>query len=161
MAFYRLENLGLIAQSSGDLRRNGQARRARKTTPLGDGKMSAISGCSRRRHAGFAHDKRGAQANLGALHAMPSEVQLRGDIACADAWIESVLENDRAVMALEPDCEVQQRKAYPGYDNDTILLRGYLPFLALAKARLGDVAGGESLIATTPHDCDLLRAHAR
>ena len=73
---------------------------------------------------------------------------MRGDIACADVWIEAVLENDRAVMALEPDCEVRQRKAYPGYDNDTILARGYLPFLALAKARLGDVEeGGESLIA--------------
>ncbi|HEX4295233.1 MAG TPA: hypothetical protein VHZ29_13950 [Rhizomicrobium sp.] len=154
MAFYRLENLGLIAQSSGDFAEMARLAERGKQLPSAMEDVRYF-GLFAAQAAGFAHDKRGAQANLGALHAMPSEVQLRGDIACADVWIESVLENDRAVMALEPDCEAQQRNAYPGYDNDTILERGYLPFLALAKARLGDVEGGERLIARTPLDCDL------
>ena len=59
------------------------------------------------------------------------------------------------MTALEPSCEAQQRKDYASYDNDTILPRDWLPFFALAKARLGDVAGGEKLIARTPRDCDL------
>ncbi|MEI9931833.1 MAG: hypothetical protein WDM89_15170 [Rhizomicrobium sp.] len=65
------------------------------------------------------------------------------------------------VMALEPDCEVQQRKAYPGYDNDTILLRGYLP-----SSRAGQGPARRCRRGREPYRDDAtrlrsLRAHAR
>jgi tetratricopeptide (TPR) repeat protein len=152
--FYHTENLALIAQYRGDFAQMARISEAGKQLPavVDDVRYFWIAAAEA---AAFAHDARRAHANVGYLRPAPSEVQLRADLACAGVLIESSLENDRAVTALEPSCEAQQRKAYASYDNDTILPRDWLPFLALAKARLGGVAGGERLIAPTPLDCDL------
>ncbi len=154
MVVYRLENLGLIAQLSGDIAEMAKIAERGKQLPPAANDLRYFWAFAAQA-AAFAHDTRSARANLGDLHPGPSEAQLRADIACADVWVESLLENDRAVTALEPSCEAQQRRTYPGADNDTILPRNSLPLLALAKARLGDVAGGEKIIAATPLDCDL------
>ena len=45
------------------------------------------------------------------------------------------------------------RATQVGWDFDSHFNRILRPWLALAKAHLGDVAGGQSLIATTPLDC--------
>jgi tetratricopeptide (TPR) repeat protein len=152
--FYRTGNLAVIAQYQGDFAQMALASEAGKQLPaVVDDVRYFWMGVAEA--AAFAHDARRAHANLGYLRPAPAEVQLRADIACTGVLIESALEDDRAVTALEPSCEAQQRKAYPGYDNATILPRDYLPLLALAKARLGDLAGGERLVASTPVDCDL------
>jgi tetratricopeptide (TPR) repeat protein len=152
--FYRTGNLAVIAQYRGDFAEMARISEAGKQLPavVDDVRYFWIGTAEA---AAFAHDARRAHANLGYLRPTPSEVQLRADLACAGVLIESSLENDRAVTALEPSCEAQQRKAYASYDNDTILPRDLLPFFALAKARLGDIAGAEKIIAGTPLDCDL------
>jgi tetratricopeptide (TPR) repeat protein len=154
VAYYRTANLGTIAQLRGDFVEMARIGEAGKQLPAGleDNRYFWIGAAEA---ASLAHDGHDARANMDGLHPGPSEAQLRADIACNQTVIASSLQNDRAVTALEPSCEAQQRKAYPGTDNDTVLPRDYLPFLALAKARLGDIAGGEAIIAATPLDCDL------
>ncbi len=64
--------------------------------------------------------------------------------------METALENWQVVVATEPSVE----KAL----NPTLDLNAYVgtqlwPFLALAKAKLGDTPGAEAVIATTASDC--------
>ncbi len=63
------------------------------------------------------------------------------------------------------DTEAGAEKAWitwlPGWDRNVTFNRDMRPLLALARSRLGDIAGGEALIATLPSDCyDCIRIHA-
>jgi tetratricopeptide (TPR) repeat protein len=79
--------------------------------------------------------------------------------------IEAASENWYNVLASEPEIErgilavVRRPSAGAQLDPaDTRLVTVY-PLLAVAKAKLGDAAGAESLIAATPDDCyDCIRA---
>jgi tetratricopeptide (TPR) repeat protein len=74
--------------------------------------------------------------------------------------IEAGLEHWPVVIASAPAVE----KAFAAlHDSDPKIAREvqFRPMLALARARLGDVAGAQALIATTPDDCyDCIRTRA-
>jgi Tfp pilus assembly protein PilF len=73
-----------------------------------------------------------------------SITQLRLAIARGD-W--------QAVVASEPNVE-KTIAAIPGFGDIPLITTNQLhPLLALAKVKIGDIAGGESLIAPTPGDC--------
>lgn len=152
--YYRTLNNAVIAQYQGDFAQMARSADAGKQIPAGTDDARYFWFIAAEADA-FAHDVRGARGNLQDLHFAPTEVEQRADFSCVAVIVESLLENDRAVTALEPACEEQQRKTYSGNDNDVILPRDFAPLLALAKARLGDLAGGERMIAATPRDCDL------
>jgi len=65
----------------------------------------------------------------------------------------AALQDWQAVFTQEPVAEQAMRATQVGWDFDSHFNRILRPWLALAKAHLGDVAGGQSLIATTPLDC--------
>jgi len=65
----------------------------------------------------------------------------------------AALEDWQSVFTQEPAAEQAMRATQVGWDFDSHFNRILRPWLALAKAHLGDVAGGQSLIATTPLDC--------
>jgi len=65
----------------------------------------------------------------------------------------TALEDWQSVFTQEPAAEQAMRATQVGWDFDSHFNRILRPWLALAKAHLGDVAGGQSLIATTPLDC--------
>ena len=57
------------------------------------------------------------------------------------------------VETLEPEVEDGLHKFYSHNDNKTIVATQFRPWLALAKAELGDIAGAEAIIRDTPSDC--------
>ena len=154
VVYYRTSNRADIAQLEGDFAQMARITDDAKRLPTGADDVRYVW-LATAEAAALAHDGPGARANLRELHSAPSETQLHADIVCGTVVVESSLENDRAVTALEPSCEEQQRKVYSGIDNDVLLPRDVAPFLALAKARLGDATDGEKLIAATPLDYDL------
>ncbi|HET7084792.1 MAG TPA: tetratricopeptide repeat protein [Rhizomicrobium sp.] len=83
----------------------------------------------------------------------PVEVPLNnGRRANSRLRVATALEDWRTVAATEPAAEQAMITWMPGFDR--ITLRIYLrPQLAMAKAKLGDIAGAEALIAPTPGDC--------
>ena len=103
------------------------------------------------------HDGAGARAYFSEMPA-PFKSLYSVSRARARLHMEAALENWQAVSALEPDgekLEMASETAFAefGPQRGDILETELRPRLALAKARLGDVAGGEALIATTPGDC--------
>ncbi len=65
----------------------------------------------------------------------------------------AALRDWRSLLTEEPAAEQAIRATQVGWDLDTEFNRIFRPRLALAKAHLGDIAGGQSLIAATPTDC--------
>jgi tetratricopeptide (TPR) repeat protein len=63
------------------------------------------------------------------------------------------LEDWRAISASEPAMEKAFSEANPGVDASETFAAVFHPILALAKAKLGDIAGAEAAIAITPADC--------
>ena len=81
---------------------------------------------------------------------LPSDRGLR---ALAGFQMETALENWRAVVALAPVVEQTYLRFTQGFDIKNMLAVQLHPWVALAKARLGDVLGAQALIAGTPLDC--------
>lgn len=77
----------------------------------------------------------------------------RGPRSAAGLLMEAGLENWRAVIALQPSVEETYVRFSSGWDTKAIFVRQLRPLVALAKAKLGDVAGGQQLISQTPGDC--------
>ena len=65
----------------------------------------------------------------------------------------AALQDWRSLLTQEPAAEMASRATQLGWDFDAEFNRGWRPWLALAKAHQGDIAGGQSLIAATPLDC--------
>ncbi|HZQ40074.1 MAG TPA: hypothetical protein VFA87_04755, partial [Rhizomicrobium sp.] len=73
--------------------------------------------------------------------------------------VEGRLENWQAVLAGEAATEKSVRQFMPEQDPRLRFAVQLYPWLALAKARTGDLGGAEAVIAATPADCyDCLRA---
>jgi len=66
--------------------------------------------------------------------------------------MDAALENWPAIVASEPSVDTF-REDNPGRDINAYIGEGVRPFLALAKAKLGDIAGAEAVIAAIPSDC--------
>jgi Tfp pilus assembly protein PilF len=67
--------------------------------------------------------------------------------------IEAALEHWQAVIAMEKPTEKTITQLSSTADIKLIAATELRPWAALAKARTGDIAGAESVIATTPGDC--------
>ena len=67
--------------------------------------------------------------------------------------MDAALENWQAVVVSEASAEKNFAEFNPGDDFNAWIGTKVRPFLALAKAKLGDTAGAEAVIATTPGDC--------
>ena len=67
--------------------------------------------------------------------------------------IEAALEHWQAVIAMEKPTENTMTQTSSMADLKTIAATQLRPWLALARARTGDIAGAEGVIATTPGDC--------
>ncbi|MBV9548460.1 MAG: hypothetical protein JO256_02160, partial [Alphaproteobacteria bacterium] len=78
------------------------------------------------------------------------EIQLRVTLSIEAA---AALEDWRRVAASEPAWEKAYAQANPAFSSSEIFAAIYRPLLALAKAKLGDFAGAEAVIAATPGDC--------
>jgi len=73
--------------------------------------------------------------------------------------VEGILGNWPAVVAGEAATEKSVMQRMPDQDTRLRFAVQLYPWLALAKARTGDVAGAEAVIAATPADCyDCVRA---
>jgi tetratricopeptide (TPR) repeat protein len=93
--------------------------------------------------------------------AVPSTVGRR---AVARLRAEAAAENWETVLALAPPtiATVEEVTKYPTggtpFDRRDVLVAQIYPWVALAKAKVGDVSGAEAAIADTPADCyDCLR----
>jgi hypothetical protein len=100
------------------------------------------------------HDGAGTR---GAIHAMPAiperNLAMKADRQLSVFIVDARLGNWQGVEALEPAVEEAQLKFYSHNDNKTIIATLFRPWLALAKAELGDISGAEAIIAKTPTDC--------
>jgi tetratricopeptide (TPR) repeat protein len=73
--------------------------------------------------------------------------------------IETAAENWKTVLALQAETERAAAEAtkLPAignpFDGHDVLMTSIYPWVALARAKLGDAAGAESLIGPTPGDC--------
>ena len=68
--------------------------------------------------------------------------------------VDMALEQWAQVIAIEPVAEKIMGEGAPyHFDAATFSARQMRPWLALAKAKTGDIAGAESLIAAAPGDC--------
>ena len=67
--------------------------------------------------------------------------------------VDAALENWPVVVAGESSVEKTYTESLPRRDYQAVFGAGLRPWLALAKARLGDVAGAENVIGATPADC--------
>jgi tetratricopeptide (TPR) repeat protein len=83
----------------------------------------------------------------------PPVLQDRGLRAVAQLQIDYELENWRAVMASEESVEKSFAQFNKGSDFNVHIGNGPRLWLALAKARTGDVTGAQSLVAATHGDC--------
>ena len=98
------------------------------------------------------HDAEGARRVLGEPLRFPS-LYNRTFRARNAVLTLAALQDWQAVLTREPAAEQEMRATQVGWDFDSHFNRIMRPWLALAKAHLGDIAGGQSLIATTPLDC--------
>jgi tetratricopeptide (TPR) repeat protein len=73
--------------------------------------------------------------------------------------IEAAAENWKTVLALQAQTEAAVADAVKlpaigiPFDRHDLLMTSIYPWVALARAKLGDAAGAESLIVATPGDC--------
>jgi tetratricopeptide (TPR) repeat protein len=74
---------------------------------------------------------------------------------------EGALEHYQSVIAFEPDAEKTASAVGESFIVKDTFERRLRPTLAMAKAKLGDLAGAQALIASSPLDCyDCLRMRA-
>jgi Tfp pilus assembly protein PilF len=75
---------------------------------------------------------------------------------------EAALEHWPAVVAAEPAAEQTIIRARNDVRDERLLASRLFPWLALAKAKTGDIAGAEAVIRTTPGDCyDCVRVRGK
>jgi tetratricopeptide (TPR) repeat protein len=98
------------------------------------------------------HDGSGA---LAYLHDMPLPPDPTNNAlrAITRFQVDAALENWQAVVVSEASAEQIVAAFDPGGDRNVFFGTILRPRLALAKAKLGDTAGAEAIIATTPGDC--------
>jgi tetratricopeptide (TPR) repeat protein len=94
------------------------------------------------------------------LRELPPE--FRSTTGMPRSWMrllaDAALEDWHRVLVTEPEAEKQFLATSPGWDSKGLFSRSMRPQLALAKAKLGDHAGAQTLIASSPADCyDCLR----
>ncbi len=105
------------------------------------------------------HDRPAAQDALRQLAASNRDRTSPGRSAVTRFQVEALLENWRGVLdgqaEIERIIDATVRPAVAGtpFDESDILHVTIWPSVALARARTGDQAGAESLIAKTPDDC--------
>ena|SRR5215471_17966749 len=79
--------------------------------------------------------------------------------AIARLQVEGILGNWPAVLAGEAATEKSVNQLMPDQDPRPRFAVQLSPWVALAKARTGDLAGAEAVIGATPADCyDCVRA---
>jgi len=100
------------------------------------------------------HDGAGTR---GAMRAMPDipvrNLAMKADREASVLVVDARLGDWEMVETLEPQVEDGLHKFYSHNDNKTIVATQFRPWLALAKAELGDIAGAEAIIRDTPSDC--------
>jgi tetratricopeptide (TPR) repeat protein len=94
------------------------------------------------------HDKIGTVVYLRSLPPLVS-----GNRVTTIFYAHAYLEDWQAVVASEKSTEKQYAEANSAGDLKAIFANRLRPYFALAKAKLGDTAGAEAVIATTPSDC--------
>ena len=94
-----------------------------------------------------------AQVDLAFLHDRDAQARTSAGSRRQPFDVAAGLQNWRTILALEPQIEALLRKDRPRGDWETIFGRYYRPWLALAKAKLGDGAGSLKLIGAAPLDC--------
>jgi hypothetical protein len=105
------------------------------------------------------HDGRAAQDALRQLAASNGGPMAPGRLALTRFQVEAFLENWRSILDGQAESErvidatARQGAVGNTFDRDDILHVIIWPSVALAKAKTGDQAGAESLIAQTPDDC--------
>jgi tetratricopeptide (TPR) repeat protein len=105
------------------------------------------------------HDRPAAQDALRQLAASNGDRSNPGRFAVTRFQVEAFLENWRAVLDGQAETEraidATTRQGWAGtpFDESDILHVTIWPSVALAKAKTGDQAGAERLIAETPDDC--------
>ena len=105
---------------------------------------------------GQLHDGQGLRDWLGDMPVQPA-TQARASNAMPVAWerllADATLENWHRVLVSEPEVEKELLAVNASWDLKALFSRSLRPRLALAKAKTGDIAGAEAVIATTPDDC--------
>src|SRR6202041_1489771 len=102
----------------------------------------------------FQHDNPAVRAGLRMLPALPqSDVYDR--VTRIDGLFSAYLglQNWQALVAIDPAVEKAQWEGLPTQDNEALIQAGFRPWLALAKAELGDIPSADAVIAKTPRDC--------
>jgi tetratricopeptide (TPR) repeat protein len=100
------------------------------------------------------HDGKDAKSRLASLPPLPAlNTVTRNNRVLSTFEMNVLLENWPAVAVSEPAAEKAQWAEAPGWDNVEINLTSNRPWLALAKAELGDFKSADAVIATTPLDC--------
>ncbi len=105
------------------------------------------------------HDRPAAQDALRQLAASNGDRSNPGRFAVTRFQVEAFLENWRAVLDGQAETErtidATTRQGWAGtpFDESDILHVTIWPSVALAKAKTGDQAGAERLMAETPDDC--------
>jgi Tfp pilus assembly protein PilF len=102
-------------------------------------------------HLAQQHD--GSAERLLARLPPTSESRTVANRAAASVRVEAALEHWPAVIALEPVAEKAVLRVEQFGDVGALFGTSLRPQLALAKTRLGDVAGAQATIAATPGDC--------
>jgi len=97
------------------------------------------------------HDS-GARAWLDKIPA-PSRPGAAALLAITRFQVEGILENWPAVLTGEATTEKSVLQRMPDQDPKLRFAVQLSPWVALAKARTGDIAGAEAVIAATPMDC--------
>ena len=148
----RLQNEMVIALSQGDYAggfTTGQNGAKEPPVGLATG-QEFFSGGALISMAGM-HDASGVRTYLAELPA-PEAPQRIASRALSQFLADAKLENWRSVITAGPKLEKFWNgvKFLPVQD---IIANQIRPALALANARLGDIAGASALIATTPVDC--------
>jgi len=102
----------------------------------------------------FEHDGKAARAALRSMPTLPASDMDDRALRLEVVFLTYVALHDWPAVAMkEPAVEKIQRTALPGFDNKSILATQFRPWLALAKAKLGDISAAEAVIGTTPADC--------
>ena len=106
------------------------------------------------------HDGQAARASWHQLASMRTGAPATpGRIAVTRFQVEAFLENWQDVLALEAETEqavvavTRQPVTGPAFDRNDVFSVNIYPWFALAKAKTGDQAGAEALIAKTAGDC--------
>ena len=150
---YRLENLAMIDGLLGDFAQVIADDQPGVYIPDVSGSVEALRENILSALA-FQHDGPAVRAGLKMLPALP-----QSDAFDRLTRIEGLfnayagLQNWQALVAIDPAAEKAQWEGLPTQDNRTLIQANVWPWLALAKAELGDIPGAVAVIAKTPLDC--------